>query len=153
MRKQNTIQDFWNKVDKTSNLNGCWIWTDALDRDGYGRFRFNKKNYGPHRFSKLLAGEDPKGLQVCHHCDNPSCVRPDHLFLGTAKDNKVDCINKKRHSYGEKSGTAKLTEQEVIAIRYEYSLGNTSLRKIAIKYSMNHTVIDDIIKRKQWKHI
>jgi transposase-like protein len=82
--------------------NGCWIWTRAKDKKGYGRFGLMYKLILAHRFSFLVYKFDPKKLMVCHTCDNPSCVNPEHLFLGKSVDNVKDMINKKRYNAGSK---------------------------------------------------
>jgi len=79
---------FWNKVEKSSQ---CWQWTGGKTWDGYGRIKLNGKTVMAHRVAyAMLKGEVPKHLILCHTCDNPSCVNPDHLFLGTHKDNALD---------------------------------------------------------------
>ena len=97
---------FWTHVNKSD---GCWEWTGCIlpwpnterkQRFGYGQFRLTKRRITvlAHRYSYVLTyGPIPPGLQVCHKCDNPKCVRPDHLFVGTASDNKQDSMNKGRH--------------------------------------------------------
>jgi len=88
------VKRFWDKVDKTGE---CWIWTASKYLNGYGQFRFDGKNWGAHRMAWLLTnGEIPDGMLVCHTCDNPSCIRPAHLFIGTQKQNMRDCIDKGR---------------------------------------------------------
>lgn len=89
---------FWSRVNKTST---CWLWTMGTDKDGYGKIssgkRQNRKHMRAHRVSyELYKGAVPDGMFVCHTCDNPSCVNPEHLFLGTAFDNNRDTINKGR---------------------------------------------------------
>lgn len=94
-----TEEKFWPRIRKTE---GCWLWTGPGDRRGYGQF-FPKQGIHliAHRYSwELVNGPVPEGLFVCHHCDTPPCVRPDHLFLGTPKDNHDDMVRKGRHARG-----------------------------------------------------
>lgn len=95
--KKEAIKRFWQYVDKT---NECWNWTKCLNEKGYGIFGVDgKKVDRAHRIAyRLCVGEIPAGLFVCHHCDNPKCVRPDHLFLGTNLDNVKDMFLKNRNS-------------------------------------------------------
>jgi hypothetical protein len=87
--------EFWKNVDKTDS---CWIWKGKKSSE-YGFFKINKIWIGAHRIAwQLIYGEIPNGLFVCHKCDNPPCVKPDHLFLGTAKDNNQDAAKKGRFS-------------------------------------------------------
>lgn len=89
------LERFMAKVQKTDN---CWLWTGPLSPLGYGYFSLNAKTVGAHRAAwTLLRGEIPKGMLICHRCDNPKCVNPDHLFVGTDYDNNIDCIKKGRH--------------------------------------------------------
>jgi len=104
---------FWKKVDKTSHPNNCWIWIAAKDGRGYGFFTYHGKQIRSHRVSWIFKyGDIPDNLHVLHHCDNPSCVNPDHLFLGTRKDNMQDMIRKKRNNPcpGDKNGLRKHPE-------------------------------------------
>lgn len=94
--KQSDIDRFWSKVDKTSDPNGCWVWTAYKDPNGYGRFYHGKLC---HRISyEINVGPIDKGLCICHHCDNPGCVNPDHLFVGTHQDNMDDKKRKGRQA-------------------------------------------------------
>jgi hypothetical protein len=108
---------FWSKVQKSDD---CWIWTGSKTGEGYGSLRVGARTVGTHRFSWVIEnGSIPKGLSVLHRCDNPSCVRPSHLFLGTQKDNMQDCMAKGRgnKARGMKHGKAKLTPEMVLAMR------------------------------------
>lgn len=98
---------------------GCWIWLKATDKDGYGFIKVNRKQMRTHRVSHEIFNEEiPTGMMVCHKCDTPSCINPNHLFVGTATDNGQDYSNKKTHCkrghlknieniYYEKSNKAK----------------------------------------------
>lgn len=136
---------------------GCWQWTSAKDKDGYGLFESQKgKTLRAHRFSVEYhtATEIPKGVLVCHSCDNPSCVNPEHLFLGSPKDNTQDMIGKGRkvNSSGEANGAAKLTEGAVRKMR-KWSQEGGSPKDLAITYgiSLGHTLA--VLNYKAWRHI
>lgn len=159
---------FWEKVQKGS---GCWEWTGGKNRpNGYGlisesgqRKRFKVK---AHRLSYMLnVGSIPRGMHVLHKCDNPGCVRPDHLFLGTNDDNVRDREAKGRNSVprrsgssgefqgsGERNGRAKLTEQQVREIRALKASGWTVAR-IAAESGIDHRRISDIVNRRRWRHL
>ena len=149
MRK-NTIEDFWNLIDKTSNPNGCWEWLGCKDNRGYGVFRLNGKIQKCHRISKL--GDTQSKLFVCHQCDNPGCVCPDHLFLGNHNDNMRDRDLKGRTLRGQSNAGSKLTETQILEIRnteFNYLLVN----ELAKKYNVSSQQIRRILKRISWKHI
>lgn len=152
---------FWKRVEKTDT---CWIWTGAKTHGGYGVIQSGRrpsKIIRTHRLSyELCNGPIADGLDVCHSCDNPSCVNPSHLFLGTRSDNMRDCVAKGRltapstcFSRGENHPRSKLTADQVRAIRIEYESGKTSTRKLAEKYAISRRSIMFIIHRKQWTHI
>lgn len=132
---------------------GCWEWTGTKDKDGYGRFRIGSRQYArAHRLAWLIANGDPGGKFVCHRCDNPSCVRLDHLFLGSALDNNRDKMAKGRMNpaRGERSGTAKLTEQDVQAIRELYRLGNVRQKDLAERFNVSQSAVHLILKATNW---
>lgn len=143
---------FWEKVEKTES---CWNWIGATDSVGYGNLRISGKTYRSHVLSYLInIGEIPKGLCVLHKCDNRKCVNPDHLFLGTKKDNTADMWQKGRANiaHGERSGRAQLTEREVIEIRKLHNQGK-STRDLASQFNISHSGIWWIVSRKSWKHV
>jgi hypothetical protein len=145
---------FWNNVDKSTD--GCWLWQGWLDSKGYGAIRVNGSAIKAHRLSyELHRGTIPDGLFVCHTCDVPRCVNPDHLFLGTAEDNVNDMMAKGRHSAlrGSQCWNAKLTEQDVLDIRRLYAQGNISTRALGKKYGVTKTAILWVIQEKNWRHL
>jgi hypothetical protein len=100
-----TFDRFYNHVGRPTPA-GCWEWTGVLGGRGYGKFRFDDKMQPAHRVSwQITFGEIPDGLLVCHHCDNRLCVRPEHLFLGTASDNALDAYRKGRLNPGLYDGS------------------------------------------------
>lgn len=93
---------------------GCWLWSSGWDKNGYGTLTGSKR---AHRVSwELVNGPIPKGLMICHKCDTPPCVNPNHMFLGTAADNSKDCVSKNRANNGAKHHKAKLNDKQVIEI-------------------------------------
>lgn len=137
---------FWKYVKKT---NDCWLWIGCKAKSGYGVLSINNQAIGAHRISYWLAhGIIPQGLHVCHICDNPPCVRPSHLFLGTMKDNIQDASRKGRMHPGEKHGMAKLTVKDVRAIRNLYPRF-TQLR-IAKMFGVSRGCIGDIVRNVNW---
>lgn len=156
----NEIQKrFWAKVDKSGE---CWLWTGAKNSKGYGSFRVNGKQVSTHRLSyQMHLGDIPLGLCVCHKCDVRHCVNPDHLFVGTHKDNWLDAKGKGRLKniirggsvvYGEKHGKARLTKDQVKLIR-KLSNEGTSDTVLARRFSVARGTIYDVITRRTWKHI
>jgi len=138
---------FWNYVD-LRGPDECWGWLGSFDRGGYGRF----DSKGAHRVSHSLnVGAIPDGMCVLHRCDNPACVNPKHLFLGTCKDNVVDMVSKGRNAKttGEDNFGAKLTNQQVLAIRED---GRTNAT-IAAEYMAGVVAIRNIKTRRKWKSL
>ncbi len=141
---------FENKFEKIEN--GCWLWLASTFHNGYGQFQFEGRPQHASRVSYVLYKDEiPNGLFVCHTCDNPLCVNPEHLFLGTHKDNMQDKIKKGRHvsSIGENNGKSKLTENDVRDIRQS----KESAKILAEKYSINSDYVYLIKNRKRWKHV
>lgn len=143
---------FLNKVEKKGD---CWIWKGSYLKGGYGAHRFNGKSLGAHRTSwTLFKGEIPIGMYVCHKCDNPGCVNPDHLFLGSAEDNNRDRAKKGRSDdrHGEKHPCRKLTNETVLEIRKLWSSGMKQ-KEIAKIYGIDNSAVSVIVNNKRWKHI
>lgn len=136
--------------------NGCWIWTKALGGgDGRGVIYYNGRQQYAHRVSWILfRGTIPDGLYVCHRCDEPRCINPDHLFLGTQTDNMRDCSEKgrvnKKGVPGEHNGGSKLTAESVRHIRCLLSDGHTR-REIAEMFSVCVSTIGHIATGRTWK--
>jgi hypothetical protein len=140
-----TLERFNNKWIPEP-YSGCWLWTACLDKRGYGKVKANSKYEAAHRLSWKLHRGDTNGLHVCHKCDTPACVNPDHLFLGTNLENHQDSSRKGRSSRGEKRSNAKLTSDQVIAIRDD----PRTLMEIAADYGMHFAYISLIKARKRW---
>lgn len=142
------VARFWEKVRRTD---GCWLWTGAKMPSGYGSASVGRqKHQSAHRASwEIHFGAIPPGIQVCHHCDNRLCVRPDHLFLGTPKDNIQDMISKDRHSRGERRRNHKLTDSVVRIIR-DSRLSNVALAK---RFGVSPSAVSNARARKTWKHV
>lgn len=132
---------------------GCWHWRGAF-AGGYGRFRMGYKNVAAHRASLLMFSTPPENFQkllACHKCDNPRCVNPDHLFIGTHQDNIDDKMSKGRHAtgHGVDYKHAKLTEDDVLEIR----ASELTVRELALKFGVTTSNITAIQTGKRWKHV
>lgn len=144
---------FWRHVDKKNN-DECWNWTGSKDKKGYGLFSLGHTTIHTNRMSWILTnGEIPEGLLVCHKCDNPSCVNPNHLFLGANKDNNQDKINKGRAVFpkqktGKENSNGKLSSEDVKEIRDLYSTGKYTYTQLARKFSVSFQHIGSIVTQK-----
>lgn len=143
---------FWAKVRKTEN---CWIWEGGYETDGdYGYFDINGKRARAHRVAyELTYGAIADGLFACHRCDNPSCVRPDHLFLGTNQENMDDCAAKGRlaHIAGTQilHGGKKLTDEQVAEIVQIAKEGSMSQEQMSLKYGVSRSFISMLASGKR----
>ena len=149
----NTLRDrFWSKVLKTSN---CWEWIGTIHKRGYGHFKVGRdNNLKAHRVSYIIGkGSIPTGLYVLHHCDNPKCVRPSHLFIGTQRDNIQDAVSKSRMHQGEKNHTAKITVKDVKEIRLKYIPYKCGCKKLGREYGLAERTVHQIVKGQIWKHV
>ena len=161
---------FWARVLRLPG-DGCWEWQGARVHNTYGRAWDGEQVEYAHRLSwRLSHGPIPPGFLVCHRCDNPPCVRPDHLFLGRSEDNVADMVKKGRHvsRAGEASGSrrrpesrprgednvrAKLTTEMVLAIREEFASKGTPKLTLARRYGVNPSTISSIVLRRTWRHV
>lgn len=131
------LNRFLNKVDNHDQCNDCWIWTGAKNQKRYGFFKVGSKNQSAHRASWWLFNDDiPDNLQVCHSCDNPSCVNPEHLWLGSNDDNQRDKAKKGR-------ADKKLSNEDAAKIK---NLINKNVfdTSIAMEFSVSRELIRDI---------
>ena len=153
-----TLKRFWNKVNVKSD-NECWNWTASKKKHGYGKLGVGKGQEVAHRVSWVIHyGKIPKGMCVCHHCDNPSCVNPKHLFLGVHADNMLDMKKKGRAKghIGESNPKAILSEPEVIEMRkiydsHENKYGLT--KRMSNAYEVPYGTLQKVVRRYTWNHI
>lgn len=183
LSREESIALFWSQVDKTSSPTGCWLWTGRIYPSGYGGFSVrginkNTRDVRVHRFAYILEhGAIPEGLMVLHRppCITKTCVR--HLYAGTAKQNTQDMFttgsyrgwqrppdehprgdahwsrrDPSRVTRGEKHGMAKVTTAIVLAIRQQRAAGR-AVAALAQDYGLSKTHVEDIAKKKSWKHI
>lgn len=143
----------------TNSITGCWEWQGS-NRNGYGRTIIGSRKDGTrrtitvHRLAySLWNGEIPDGYEVCHRCDNPCCINPEHLFVGTRQDNIDDRERKHRNviKFGEEQPNAKLTKKAVKDARWEHCFKGTSFEKLAKQYGVSKKTMQNAIKGVTWK--
>lgn len=146
---------FWEKV-KVGEAEECWLWTASCNLQGYGQINLGRKGDGislAHRLAwELVRGPIPNVISVCHRCDTPLCVNPNHLFLGTHADNSADMVSKGRQPCGERNGHAILTELDVKTIWRLLAKGVTH-RAIAAMYGVGPSTIYDIKSERNWRYL
>lgn len=154
-----TAEGFWSLVRRGE---GCWEWQGKRDpKDGYGVFRWGGPYKRTHRIAyELAVGPIPPGMLVCHHCDNPPCCRPDHLFVGTISDNSLDMVRKGRmHANdhprvkGERHPNAKLTDEKVLEIRSAYDGQVATMQRLAEHYGVTYQNVKHVVTGKSWRHL
>ena len=157
LKRKPIVDRFWEKVVRRGS-DDCWEWTAYRTPKGYGQILNGGKGNGlsrAHRISWVIhSGMIPQGMCVLHHCDNPGCVNPAHLFLGTNKDNSRDMVAKCRSSHvgipGEDNGSAKLSERSVREIRQLLVSGCLSMTAVAVQYGVGRSAIEKIKYGKTW---
>lgn len=151
-RKRSPEERFWRLVQKGDK---CWLWLGDTGRTGYGALdNANRQHIRAHRFSwELHNGPIPDGLWVLHHCDNPPCVNPAHLFLGTPGDNVADKVAKGRQPRGSAHKNALLTEEQVREIRRLRNDCGWKLKDIGDRFGVTKHTIWAIMKGRNWSHI
>jgi hypothetical protein len=155
MNKSHETRLFWIHV-KIGSPEDCWIWRGGKFSSGYGYHEYEDIGYRSHRLAWILTyGEIPEGMLVLHRCDNPPCCNPNHLFLGTNKDNMEDRNNKNRQGrmFGEKNPASKLTQANVDEIRSRYApLTSSDYERglLALEFGVSPRTIEKVINRNSW---
>lgn len=159
--KSPVVNRFWAKVSKDGPrhpvLGKCWLWVGGSS-GGYGSIFSAGRKQKVHRYAyKLLVGDVADNICVLHRCDNPSCVNPEHLFLGTQQDNIADMVSKNRQTgaVGERNGNTKLTEDQVREVRrlYRYKSRTHGIYALAERFGVSDSTIHFIVQGKRWKHV
>lgn len=169
MNKEEVLKRFLEKYKVEEN--GCWTWLgNKLQKSGYGRMWFNRKQDYAHRVSFWLFKDTLlEDHYICHTCDNPSCVNPEHLYQGTPTDNTNDKVNRKRCNAksgnahwsrekphlvkkGNRHSSAKLSDVQILEIREKYANGVIA-RRLAEEYAVSEGHMNNIVHRKVWTHI
>lgn len=159
-RHQNQEQDVPHILWKRSKIveNGCREWIGGKDEDGYGLFKVHTKSVRAHRKSyELFHGPIPDGLVVMHSCDNPSCILPSHLSVGTYKQNTQDAVSKNRMTrksakFSESSNRNRFNLETANRVRSDFASGSFSQRELAKKYNMSFQNVHLIVARKIWNY-
>lgn len=137
---------------------GCILWNGQFSEGGYGVISYKTGRTGnsvrANRVAyELMVGPIQDGLFVLHRCDNPPCINPTHLFLGTVADNSKDMVVKGRSARGERHGSAAVTESTVLELRERYRQGGISKRSLAREYGIGESALAHILKRRSWSHL
>lgn len=142
---------YWEKVD----ISGECFEFKSLDKRGYGQFNLGGSVLKAHRISwEYFYGPVPNDMHVCHSCDNPKCVRPDHLFLGTHQDNMKDSFSKNRHPFQlENRKDIKLTDEDIRNIRELYSVGRITQEQLANKYTVSRSYINQLVNKRRRNYV
>lgn len=157
-QKASLLERFNRYLPKVLDDSVCWNWQGCKNQGGYGVIgegRRQDRLLLAHRVAWEAHNAEPVpfGLKVCHHCDNPACVNPYHLFIGTQRRNMHDKVEKNRQTKGEVHGTSKLTEAAVCEIRQRYLNGNITQKQLGAEYGVTRQTISSLVRNKHWTHI
>lgn len=129
---------------------GCWEWNGHRDPDGYGSVTRGRRPYRAHRLAyETFVGAIPEGHVICHRCDNPPCMNPDHLFIGTPRDNTLDASQKDRMARDERHGQCKLASRDVLRLRMMYATRKYTQRELAMLFGISQAQVNNILLGKQ----
>lgn len=156
-RQRSSPEKFWSHVAIQQDNNACWEWQAYRKSNRYGELTYKRQKWIASRLAYVLANNIdvlPVGMHVCHKCDNPPCCNPNHLFLGTAKDNVHDAMKKGRAylKKGAEHPSAKMTEEKVRKIRLLHELG-FSYKEIGRVYDIDIYQVRAIVKKRSWAHV
>lgn len=148
------VKQRFHKYSPNRPSDGCWLWAGACHPRGYGKLIIRNRVEAAHRVSWAIHQADPGDLCVLHRCDNPPCVNPEHLFLGTDLDNKKDMFSKRRgvNPRGERHGRTPFTEADVRAIRTRREAGE-SYGALGREYGVTRVAIRNICLKRSWSHV
>ena len=150
MKRATYDQAYVEKPVERLPWTGCWVWMQRVDKDGYGSYGGHGKNARAHRLAfRLWKGPIPLGRLICHSCDTPACVNPDHLSLGTDHSNSQDKVKRGRQPRGEAAANVKLTEDDVRAIR----ASKEPQKKCGARYGIGQMQVSRIRRGMRWAHI
>ncbi|QBG78459.1 HNH endonuclease [Gordonia phage Walrus] len=158
MRDHSTPLELIERIGWDVTETGCWEWRGRRTSSGYGEspVRVGDIKTGEifaHRLAYIAwNGPIPDGLLVRHQCDNPPCINPDHLLVGTHSDNTHDAVSRERHAHGESHGGAKLTETDVRELRAAHRSGST-YRELAARYGLNRYTVGRIVRGERWASV
>lgn len=148
-RSKTSVRDRLLSRSHENTATGCRVW-DGACRKGYGVLRIDGQTRRAHvEAYRAFVGPIPSGMDVCHRCDYPPCIKPDHLFLGDRADNMRDCVEKDRQARGERHARAKLTDEQARAIREDRRSGVV----IAKEYAVSQATVSEIRNRRHWTHL
>lgn len=142
---QKFLTRFFQKIESIDSWYDCWYWKASLNRAGYGTFRVDARVVVAHKVMWAIfhRGYVPQGICICHHCDNPPCVNPFHLFTGTRSDNQIDSFRKNR------GPGQRLIVADVFRIRNSNEMGIT----LAKRFNVSTATISEIRNRRTWNHL